>query len=121
MAVAEFTTETGPGDGAESRDHARIADVLGWLGEHWHEQPSLETVARVAGLGPHHFQRVFTRQVGVSPKKYVQYLTLDHAKASLDASASVLDAAFDAGMSGPGRLHDLFVTHEGLTPGEWKG
>jgi AraC family transcriptional regulator of adaptative response/methylated-DNA-[protein]-cysteine methyltransferase len=103
-----------------SRDYALIGNVLGWLGAHWQEQPSLETVARVAGLGPHHFQRLFTCHVGVSPKKFVQYLTLDHAKASLDASASVLDAAFDAGLSGPGRLHDLFVSHEGLTPGEWK-
>jgi AraC family transcriptional regulator of adaptative response/methylated-DNA-[protein]-cysteine methyltransferase len=94
--------------------------VLGWLGEHWQEQPSLEAVARVAGLGPHHFQRVFTQHVGVSPKKYLQFLTLGHAKRSLDDSASVLDAAFDAGLSGPGRLHDLFVSHEGLTPGEWK-
>jgi AraC family transcriptional regulator of adaptative response/methylated-DNA-[protein]-cysteine methyltransferase len=94
--------------------------VLDWLGENWQEQPSLEEVARVAGLGPHHFQRLFTRYVGVSPKKYVQYLTLEHAKQSLSDSASVLDAAFDVGLSGPGRLHDLFVTHEGLTPGEWK-
>ncbi len=100
-----------------ARDYALIGRVLGWLGENWQDQPSLDEAARVAGLGPHHFQRLFKRYVGVSPKKYVQYLTLDHAKASLAGSASVLDAAFDAGLSGPGRLHDLFVTHEGLTPG----
>jgi AraC family transcriptional regulator of adaptative response/methylated-DNA-[protein]-cysteine methyltransferase len=109
-----------PADRSDPRSYTRVAAVLGWLGEHWQEQPSLEAVARVAGLGPHHFQRVFTQHVGVSPKKYLQFLTLGHAKRSLDDSASVLDAAFDAGLSGPGRLHDLFVSHEGLTPGEWK-
>lgn len=101
-------------------DYAVIAQVLGWLGEHWQDQPSLDEVARVAGYAPHHFQRLFTRFVGVSPKKFVQYLTLEHAKTNLRRSASVLDAAFAAGLSGPGRLHDLFVSHEGLTPGEWK-
>lgn len=105
---------------ADARTMVRMERVLRWLAEHYTEQPSLEEIAAVIGLGPHHFQRVFTRYVGVSPKKYVQYLTLEHAKRSLAASASVLDAAFDAGLSGPGRLHDLFVTHEALSPGEWK-
>jgi AraC family transcriptional regulator of adaptative response/methylated-DNA-[protein]-cysteine methyltransferase len=63
---------------------------------------------------------VFTQWVGVSPKKFLQFLTLERAKASLEASASVLDAAFDSGLSGPSRLHDLFVTHEAVTPGEYK-
>ncbi len=98
----------------------RMERVLRWLGEHYTEQPSLEETASIIGLGPHYFQRQFTSYVGVSPKKYVQFLTLEHAKRSLAASASVLDAAFDVGLSGPGRLHDLFVTHEALTPGEWK-
>lgn len=106
--------------GTDARILRRMERVLRWLGEHYTEQPSLEETASVIGLGPHHFQRQFTSYVGVSPKKYVQFLTLDHAKRSLAASASVLDAAFDAGLSGPGRLHDLFVTHEALTPGEWK-
>lgn len=106
--------------GTDARTLRRMERVLRWLGEHYTEQPSLEETASVIGLGPHHFQRQFTSYVGVSPKKYVQFLTLDHAKRSLSASASVLDAAFDAGLSGPGRLHDLFVTHEALTPGEWK-
>lgn len=104
----------------DDRSMVRMERVLRWLGEHYTEQPSLEETASIIGLGPHHFQRQFTSHVGVSPKKYVQFLTLEHAKRSLAASASVLDAAFDAGLSGPGRLHDLFVTHEALTPGEWK-
>lgn len=120
MPTAAASTDIPDPGTTNGRDYAQISAVLDWLGAHWQEQPSLETVARVAGLGPHHFQRVFTRHVGVSPKKYIQFLTLEHAKASLDASASVLDAAFDVGLSGPGRLHDLFVSHEGLTPGEWK-
>ena len=106
--------------GADARTLRRMERVLRWLSEHYTDQPTLEETASVIGLGPHHFQRLFTRYVGVSPKKYVQFLTLEHAKRSLAASASVLDAAFDAGLSGPGRLHDLFVTHEALTPGEWK-
>lgn len=100
--------------------YAVIGRVLAWLGENWQGQPDLDAIAAAAGLSPFHLQRLFTRYVGVSPKKYVQYLTLAHAKRCLDDSRSVLDAAFEAGLSGPGRLHDLFVTHEALTPGEWK-
>lgn len=99
---------------------ALVGRLLAWLAEHYREQPSLEAIAREAGMSPYHVQRLFTRYVGVSPKKYVQYLTLDHAKRALDQSRSVLDVAFDTGLSGPGRLHDLFVSHEALTPGEWK-
>lgn len=99
---------------------ALVGRLLAWLAEHYREQPGLEAIAREAGMSPYHVQRLFTRYVGVSPKKYVQYLTLDHAKRALDQSRSVLDVAFDTGLSGPGRLHDLFVSHEALTPGEWK-
>lgn len=121
MTVEQVTSLSNePVSGEDARAMRRMERVLRWLSEHYTEQPSLEAAASVIGLGPHHFQRLFTRYVGVSPKKYVQFLTLEHAKRSLAASASVLDAAFDAGLSGPGRLHDLFVTHEALTPGEWK-
>ncbi len=116
----DMSTTEDLGPGVDARTHRRIQRVLRWLSEHYLEQPSLEETASIIGLGPHHFQRLFTRYVGVSPKKYIQFLTLEHAKRSLANSASVLDAAFDAGLSGPGRLHDLFVTHEALTPGEWK-
>ncbi len=98
----------------------RIGHVLTWLASHYADQPTLEQMAQVAGVSPYHFQRMFTRDVGVSPKKFVQFMTLDHAKRSLADEASVLDAAYESGLSGPGRLHDLFVTHEAMTPGEWK-
>lgn len=120
MAMTAFDVAEPGRPESEGSGYATIGRALAWLGRHWQEQPSLEVTAAAVGLGPHHFQRLFTRYVGVSPKKYVQYLTLRHAKARLAESASVLDAAFDAGLSGPGRLHDLFVTHEALTPGEWK-
>lgn len=116
----EISPTIGFEPGEDARTMRRMERVLRWLSEHYIDQPSLEDTAAVIGLGPHHFQRLFTRYVGVSPKKYVQFLTLEHAKRSLADSASVLDAAFDAGLSGPGRLHDLFVSHEALTPGEWK-
>ena len=99
---------------------ALVGRLLNWLGEHYREQPSLEAIAEEAGLSTYHLQRLFTRYVGVSPKKYIQYLTLDHAKRALEESRSVLDTAFETGLSGPGRLHDLFVTHEALSPGEWR-
>ncbi len=119
-ALQDLTSAPDTQYDADARTFRRMQRVLRWLSENYTDQPSLEDTASIIGLGPHHFQRLFTRYVGVSPKKYVQYLTLEHAKRSLAASASVLDAAFDAGLSGPGRLHDLFVTHEALSPGEWK-
>ncbi|MGB0632635.1 MAG: helix-turn-helix domain-containing protein [Alphaproteobacteria bacterium] len=75
-------------------------------------------MADAVALSPFHFQRLFTRWAGVSPKQFLGYLTLDHAKRSLDRARSVLDAAYDAGLSGPSRLHDLFVNFEGITPGQ---
>jgi AraC family transcriptional regulator of adaptative response/methylated-DNA-[protein]-cysteine methyltransferase len=102
------------------RDYQRMADTLAWISDHFEEQPTLSDIAARAGTSPYHFQRLFSRWVGLSPKKYVQYLTLERAKASLDASQSVLTAAFSSGLSGPGRLHDLFVNVEGVTPGEYK-
>jgi len=101
-------------------DYARIERVLNRLAAGFPAQPSLAEMAQAAGLSEHHFQRLFSRWVGVSPKKFLQSLSLEAAKQRLRDSASVLDAAFDAGMSGPGRLHDLFVTAEAVTPGEFK-
>lgn len=101
-------------------DYTRIGQALEFLATHVDEQPGLDQVAAELGLSPHHLQRLFTRWVGVSPKKFLQYLTLDRAKAALVANRSVLDASLAAGLSGPGRLHDLFVTHEAVTPGEYK-
>ena len=87
----------------------RMAKAIGWLSERWADQPSLEEVAAAVGMSPFHFQRRFTEAVGVSPKKYVQFLTLGHAKLALRRNESVLDAAYDAGLSGPSRRHDLFI------------
>lgn len=100
--------------------NARIAQAIGYVAKHYQEQPSLEEMADAAKLSPFHFQRVFKRWAGVSPKRFLQYVTLSHAKRLLVDDASVLDAALDAGLSGPSRLHDLFVTCEAMTPGEFK-
>ena len=101
-------------------DYARIAKALSFIAAEAESQPELDRIAAEVGVSPHHLQRVFTQWVGVSPKKFLQFLTLERAKACLAESASVLDAALDAGLSGPGRLHDLFVAHEAVTPGEYK-
>jgi AraC family transcriptional regulator, regulatory protein of adaptative response / methylated-DNA-[protein]-cysteine methyltransferase len=100
--------------------NARIANAIGFVAERYQEQPSLEEMADAANLSPFHFQRVFKRWAGVSPKRFLQYVTLAHAKRLLVEDASVLDAALDTGLSGPSRLHDLFVTCEAMTPGEFK-
>ena len=116
QAIATMERDEQLDDGA----YQAIGKALTWLAEAYLDQPSLADAAAQAGLSPYHFQRLFTRYVGVSPKKFVQHLTLSHAKQSLAEAASVLDAAYDAGLSGPSRLHDLFITHEAMTPGEWK-
>ena len=101
-------------------DESRVEQALDWLSRNFERQPSLAEAADHAGLSEHHFQRCFRRQVGLSPKKYVQFLTLERAKDVLAQSRSVLDAAYASGLSGPGRLHDLFVNVEAMTPGEYK-
>jgi len=101
-----------------SADYERIAAALEWLAVRWRERPGLDEAAAAAGLSPHHFQRVFTRWAGVSPKTFLGALAHAEARAALDRGASVLDAALDAGLSGPSRLHDLFIAHEAATPGQ---
>ena len=115
------TTSTTASDTAQNaHDYARIEAAILYLEEHFRDQPSLDEVAREAGVSLHHFQRLFRRWAGVSPKRFGQFLTLDYAKAQLEASASILDAAYDAGLSGPSRLHDLFITYEAMSPGAFK-
>jgi len=101
-------------------DYQRIARAIAYLEEHATEQPSLEEVADFIGLSPFHFQRLFSAWAGVSPKRFLQYLTVENAKRLLRQSESVLGAACEVGLSGPGRLHDLFVGVEAVTPGEYK-
>lgn len=101
-------------------DYERIAASIRQLQTSFREQPSLEELASAADLSPHHFQRVFQRWAGVSPKKFLQCLTVQAARQRLQDGASVLEAALDAGLSGPGRLHDLTVRLEAASPGEIK-
>lgn len=108
------------GEAVGSADYELVAQAIRYLEEHAAAQPSLADVAGQLGVSQFHLQRVFTRWAGVSPKRFVQYLTLEHAKRLLDESRPVLDAAYEAGLSGPGRLHDLFVTVEAVTPGEYR-
>lgn len=103
-----------------SRDYRRVEDAIVYLEEHYREQPGLEEIAGSVHLSEYHFQRLFTRWVGISPKRFLQYLTKEHAKQLLEESESVLDTAYATGLSGPSRLHDLFVTCEAVTPGDYK-
>ena len=101
-------------------DYERIAAAIAFLIEHRADQPSIDEVAQHVGLSRFHFQRVFKHFAGVTPKQFLAALTLEHAKRRLDEGAPVLEAAFDAGLSSPARLHDHFVTIDAMTPGEYK-
>ena len=103
----------------DTAEWRRMGRAIRYLSEHYLAQPRLEDAAAVAGLSPFHFQRVFTRYVGVSPKSFVGHLTLAHAKKELAEGTSVLDAALNAGLSGPSRLHDLCLKIEAMTPGDY--
>jgi AraC family transcriptional regulator of adaptative response/methylated-DNA-[protein]-cysteine methyltransferase len=110
----------GPQNNAALRDYDSVRRAIAFISEHWRTQPTIEAVADAAGVTPDELHHLFRRWAGLTPKAFMQALTLDHAKHLLRDSASVLDAALDSGLSGPGRLHDLFVTHEAMSPGEWK-
>jgi AraC family transcriptional regulator of adaptative response/methylated-DNA-[protein]-cysteine methyltransferase len=112
-------TKPGP-QNAALRDYDSVRRAIGFISEHWRAQPTIESMADAAGVTPDELHHLFRRWAGLTPKAFMQALTLDHAKGLLRDSASVLDAALDSGLSGPGRLHDLFVTHEAMSPGEWK-
>ena len=101
-------------------DYDRVRRALEYLTARWRQQPNLDDVAAHIGLSPSHFHHLFRRFAGLTPKAFLQAITLDHAKALLKDSASVLDATYEVGLSGPSRLHDLFVSHEAMSPGEWK-
>ncbi len=101
-------------------DYDIVRRAIAHIRENWREQPDVETVAESVGVTPTELHHLFRRWAGLTPKAFLQALTLDHARTLLRSSASVLDASFEVGLSGPGRLHDLFVTHEAMSPGEWK-
>ena len=102
-----------------AEDYRRIVAAIRFLAEQRLEQPSLAETAAHVGVSPAHFQRIFTRWAGVSPKRCLQYLTLDHARQLLAARTPILEAALATGLSSPGRLHDLLVTWEAMTPGDY--
>jgi AraC family transcriptional regulator of adaptative response/methylated-DNA-[protein]-cysteine methyltransferase len=101
-------------------DYAVVRRAVAFISEHWRSQPEVEAIAHACGVTPDELHHLFRRWAGLTPKEFVAAITLDHARKLLRQSASVLDAAYAVGLSGPGRLHDLFVTHEAMSPGEWK-
>jgi AraC family transcriptional regulator, regulatory protein of adaptative response / methylated-DNA-[protein]-cysteine methyltransferase len=106
---------------SQTVNYRRIEAAIQYIVAHFKEQPTLEAVAQHIYMSPYHFQRLFTEWAGVSPKKFLQYISVEHAKRVLQGrGASLLEAAFATGLSGTGRLHDLFVNIEGMTPGEYK-
>nr|WP_299214533.1 methylated-DNA--[protein]-cysteine S-methyltransferase [uncultured Allomuricauda sp.] len=105
----------------EQLNYDRIAKAIAHIKSNFKEQPSLDEIAEQVHLSPYHFQRIFKEWAGISPKKFLQYTSVQHAKAVLDESkATLFDAAIETGLSGTSRLHDLFITIEGMTPGEYK-
>lgn len=118
--MSDAARESSPAhDGGEQRrQYAAVARAIAFIRANVARQPELAEIAAAAKLSEYHLQRLFSAWAGLSPKRFLQYLTKEHALTALRASAGVLDAALDAGLSGPGRLHDLMVSCEALTPGE---
>jgi AraC family transcriptional regulator, regulatory protein of adaptative response / methylated-DNA-[protein]-cysteine methyltransferase len=101
-------------------DYERIEQALLYLEQHFTEQPDLKTIAEQVHLSEFHFERLFSRWAGTSPQRFMRYLTKEYARQLLDQSRDLLDVTYTAGLSSPGRLHDLFVSYEAMTPGEYK-
>ncbi len=105
----------------EEINYQRIAEAIDYIKQHFKQQPNLDEVAEKVHLSPFHFQRLFSEWAGTTPKKFLQYVSVQHAKNLLNKQqATLFDAAFDTGLSGTSRLHDLFVKIEGMTPAEYK-
>jgi AraC family transcriptional regulator of adaptative response/methylated-DNA-[protein]-cysteine methyltransferase len=104
----------------DAADYEIVRRAIAFVSEHWRAQPEIEAIAAAAGVSAGDLHHLFRRWAGITPKAFLQALTLDSARKLLRDSASVLDATYEVGLSGPGRLHDLFVTHEAMSPGEWK-
>ena len=118
--IAALDTDSDLRIDTSSADYQLVAEAIRYLETHQQEQPGLDELAAHLGLSPFHLQRLFKRWAGISPKRFLQFLTVEHAKALLASSWNVLDTAYETGLSGPGRLHDLFVSVEAMTPGEFK-
>lgn len=117
-AIPEIATDvTG---GIQTSDYDAIRSAIEVMTLDWQAQPSLEDIAAETGTEPARLQKIFRRWAGITPKQFVQAITLDNARRLLADSATVLDTAYEVGLSGPGRLHDLFVTHEAMTPGDYR-
>lgn len=101
-------------------DYETVRTVLQHITENWRDHPDLDELTHLTGLAPTRLQKTFTRWAGISPKAFLQAVTLDHAKRLLDDGLPLLETSFELGLSGPGRLHDLFVTHEAMSPGVYK-
>ena len=109
-----------PNPPTENADYATVKRAIEFISTRYRDQPSIEAIAEHVGLSASHFQHVFKRWAGLTPKAFLQAITIERARELLRDSASVLDAAYDVGLSGPSRLHDLFVAHEALTPGDYR-
>jgi len=105
---------------AGCRDYERVASAIRFIEQHFEADPSLESIAEGVGLSSYHFERLFKRWAGTTPKRFVQCLRLGYAKSLLQEPASLFDTAWEAGFSSPSRMHDLFCTLEAVTPGEFK-
>jgi AraC family transcriptional regulator of adaptative response/methylated-DNA-[protein]-cysteine methyltransferase len=120
LALSDSPLKRPDMQGAALRDYDTVRRAIAFISENWRKQPTIAAMADAAGVTPDELHHLFRGWAGLTPKAFMQALTLDHAKGLLRKSASVLDAALDSGLSGPSRLHDLFVTHEAMSPGEWK-
>ena len=116
----ELRPDTADALATQAADYAHVERAIIFLSQQWKQQPSVEEIAAAVGLSESHLAAVFRRWAGLTPKALLQALTLDHARNLLRKSASVLEATLETGLSSPARLHDLFVTHEAMSPGEFK-
>src|ERR1700712_3762553 len=105
---------------AALRDYDSVRRAIGFISERWRAQPEIEAIAHAASVTPDELHHLFRRWAGLTPMAFLQALNIDHAPGLLRGPAGVLEAAYEVGLSGPGRLHDLFVAHEAMSPGEWK-
>lgn len=122
MLTTETISSDWPDDAPllEGDDYDRVRRAIAFISRHWRRHPSLEEIADHLGLSTAHLHHLFRRWAGITPKAFLQAVTLNHARPLLRDQASILDASYELGLSGPGRLHDLFVTHEAMTPGDYK-